>query len=233
MKKIFCSIVAMLTIAAATAQTLNVTTSGATYQFPATQTGKMTFADGSTTTIMGRTFNVSDITTMFTDNSNVSDNEVNITYNGTGALVFVAGNIAQYVDVTVSGAHVTITQSEAVTNDLINDGTLSEITYNLDGASDDGSLTLGGDAKCTVTLNGLTLTNPNGAPINITNGKRIAMSVKKGTENTLKDGTASTAKACLYCQGHLELKGKGVLNVSANGSKAHGIKSGDYTEMKK
>ena len=192
MKKIFCSIAAMLTIAAATAQTLNVTTSGATYQFPATQTGKMTFADGSTTTIMGRTFNIGDITTMYTDNSDVSDNEVNITYNGTGALVFVAGNIAQYVDVTVSGAHVTITQSEAVTNDLINDGTLSEITYNLDGASDDGSLTLGGDAKCTVTLNGLTLTNPNGAPINITNGKRIAMSVKKGTENTLKDGTASS-----------------------------------------
>lgn len=233
MKKIFSTIVAILTIAAATtAQTLNVTTSGATYQFPATQTGKMTFADGSTTTIMGKTFNISDITTMFTDNSNVSDNEVNITYNGTGALVFVAGNIAQYVDVTVSGAHVTITQSDAVTNDLINDGTLSEITYNLDGASDDGSLTLGGDAKCTVTLNGLTLTNPNGAPINITNGKRIAMSVKKGTENTLKDGTASSAKACLYCQGHLELKGKGVLNVYAYGSKAHGIKSGDYTEMK-
>ena len=232
MKKIFCSIVAMLTIVAATAQTLNVTTSGATYQFPATQTGKMTFADGSTTTIMGRTFNIGDITTMYTDNSDVSDNEVNITYNGTGALVFVAGNIAQYVDVTVSGAHVTITQSDAVTNDLINDGTLSEITYNLDGASEDGSLTLGGDAKCTVTLNGLTLTNPNGAPINITNGKRIAMSIKKGTENTLKDGTASTAKACLYCQGHLELKGKGVLNVYAYGSKAHGIKSGDYTEMK-
>ena len=233
MKKIFSTIVAILTIAAATtAQTLNVTTSGATYQFPASQTGKMTFTDGTTTTIMGRAFNISDITTMFTDNSIVSDNEVNITYNGTGALVFVAGNIAQYVDVTVSGAHVTITQSEAVTNDLINDGTLSEITYNLDGASDDGSLTLGGDAKCTVTLNGLILTNPNGAPINITNGKRIAMSVKKGTENTLKDGTASTAKACLYCQGHLELKGKGVLNVYAYGSKAHGIKSGDYTEMK-
>ena len=231
MKKIFCSIMAMLTMAAS-AQTLNVTSGGATYQFPAEQTGKMTFANGSTMNVMGKTFAVGDITSMFTDDTAVSDNEVNVTYIGTGALVYVAGNIAQYVDVSVSGAHVTITQSDAVTNDLIDDGTMEEITYNLKGASTDGSLTLGGSAKCTVTLNGLALTNPNGAPINITNGKRIDLSVKKDTENTLQDGTASTAKACLYCQGHLELKGKGVLNVYAYGSKAHGIKSGDYTEMK-
>ena len=231
MKKIFCSIMAMLTMAAS-AQTLNVTSGGATYQFPAEQTGKMTFANGSTMNVMGKTFAVGDITSMFTDDTAVSDNEVNVTYIGTGALVYVAGNIAQYVDVSVSGAHVTITQSDAVTNDLIDDGTMEEITYNLKGASTDGSLTLGGSAKCTVTLNGLALTNPNGAPINITNGKRIDLSVKKDTENTLQDGTASSAKACLYCQGHLELKGKGVLNVYAYGSKAHGIKSGDYTEMK-
>ena len=129
---------------------------------------------------------------MTTDESAVTDNEVNVVYNGTEALVFVAGNIAQYVDVSVSGAHVTITQSDAVTNDLINDGTLKEISYNLSGASTDGSLTLAGSAKCTVTLNGLELTNPNGAPINITNGKRVDMSVKKGTVNTLTDGTASS-----------------------------------------
>ena len=231
MKKIFCSIMAMLTMATS-AQTLNVTSGSATYQFPAEQTGKMTFANGSTMNVMGKTFAVGDITSMFTDDTAVSDNEVNVTYIGTGALVYVAGNIAQYVDVSVNGAHVTITQSEAVTNDLIDDGTMEEIAYNLKGASTDGSLTLGGSAKCTVTLNGLALTNPNGAPINITNGKRIDLSVKKDTENTLQDGTASSAKACLYCQGHLELKGKGVLNVYAYGSKAHGIKSCDYTEMK-
>ena len=232
MKKTLCTIAAALTIAAATAQTLNVTTGGATYQFPAAQAGQMTFTGGSTMTILNKTFTLSDIASMFTDESAVSDNEVNVVYDGTGALVYVAGNIAQYIDVAVSGAHVTITQSDAVTNDLINEGTMEEITYNLSGASTDGSLTLGGSAKCTVTLNGLELTNPNGAPMNITNGKRIDLSVKKGTENTLKDGTASTAKGCLYCQGHLEMKGKGVLNVYAYGSKAHGIKSGDYMEMK-
>ena len=232
MKQILCTIAALLTIAAASAQTLNVTTGGATYQFPAAQTGQMTFASGSTLTILGKTFTLGDVTSMFTDESSVADNEVNVVYNGTEALVYVAGNIAQYVDVAVSSAHVTITQSDAVTNDLIDDGTLSEITYNLSGTSTDGSLTLGGSAKCTVAVNGLELTNPNGAPINITNGKRIDFSVKKGSTNTLKDGSASSDKACLYCQGHLELKGKGELNIYAYGSKAHGIKSGDYTEMK-
>ena len=232
MKKIFCTIAALLTIAAATAQTLNIGVGSVTDQFPASQTGKMTFAGGSTMTILGKTYTLSDITSMTTDESTVTDNQVNVVYNGTEALVYVAGNIAQYITASVSGAHVTIEQSADITNDLINDGTMQEIVYNLSGASTDGSLTLGGSAKCEVALNGLELTNPSGAPINITNGKRIDLSVKKGTENTLKDGSASSAKGCLYCKGHLELKGKGVLNVYAYGSAAHGIKSGDYMEMK-
>lgn len=214
------------------AQTLNVKMGNVTYLFPASQTGDMTYADGTTLSIMGKTFNVSDITNMTVDNTTVTDDQVNVVYSEGSASVTIAGNVAQYVDATVSGAHVTITQSDAVTNDLIKDGTMNEIIYSLCGEASDGSLTLAGSAKCEVDLNGLTLTNPNGAPINITNGKRIAMSVKKGTTNTLKDGAASTDKACLYCKGHLELKGKGTLNVYAYGSAAHGIKSGDYTEMK-
>ena len=216
----------------AQAQTLNVNIGDVIDQFPASQTGEMTFTAGTQMTIMGKTYDISEIGKMWTDNTKVSDNEVNVVYSGDAASVFVAGNIAQFITATVSGAHVTITQSDAITNDLINDGTFSEITYNLSGTSTDGSLTLSGSAKCTVALNGLELTNPNGAPINITNGKRIELSVKKSSTNTLKDGEASSAKACLYCKGHLELKGKGVLNVYAYGSAAHGIKSGDYTEMK-
>ena len=214
------------------AQTLNVTVGNVTDQYPAAQTGEMTFTAGTQMTIMGKTYDLSQIGKMWTDDAAVKDNEVNVVYSGDAALVYVAGNIAQYVTATVSGAHVSITQSADITNDLINDGTFSEITYNLSGTSTDGSLTLGGSAKCTIELNGLELTNPNGAPLNITNGKRIDLSVKKGSTNTLKDGSASTAKACLYCKGHLELKGKGVLNVYAYGSAAHGIKCGDYMEMK-
>ncbi len=232
MKKMLYTLAFVLVGMTAQAQTLNVSVGSVTDLFPASQTGEMTFTAGTQMTIMGKTYDISEIGKMWTDNTKVSDNEVNVVYSDGAASVFVAGNIAQYITATVSGAHVTITQSDAITNDLIKDGTFSEITYNLSGTSTDGSLTLGGSAKCTVAMNGLELTNPNGAPINITNGKRIELSVKKNSTNTLKDGEASTAKACLYCKGHLELKGKGTLNVYAYGSAAHGIKSGDYTEMK-
>lgn len=232
MKKILYTLAFVLVGMTAQAQTLNVSVGNVTDQYPSAQTGEMTFTGGTQMTVMGKTYDISQIGKMWTDQTQVNDNEVNVVYSGDAALVYVAGNIARYVTATVSGAHVSLTQSADITNDLINDGTFSEITYNLSGTSTDGSLTLDGSAKCTVAVNGLELTNPNGAPINITNGKRVDFSVKKGSTNTLKDGTASTAKACLYCKGHLELKGKGVLNVYAYGSSAHGIKSGDYLEMK-
>jgi hypothetical protein len=232
MKKMLHTLAAVLVALTAQAQTLNVSVGSVTDQYPSAQTGEMTFTGGTQMTVMGKTYDISQIGKMWTDQTQVKDNEVNVVYSGDAALVYVAGNIARYVTATVSGAHVSLTQSADITNDLINDGTFSEITYNLSGTSTDGSLTLGGTAKCTVAVNGLELTNPNGAPINITNGKRVDLSVKKGSTNTLKDGTASTAKGCLYCKGHLELKGKGTLNVYAYGSAAHGIKSGDYLEMK-
>ena len=224
MKQILFTIATLLTGMAAAAQTLNVTTGGTTYQFPADQTGTMTFSGGTQMTIIGKTFDISQIGKMWTDDSSLKDNNVNIQYNGTEALVYVAGNIAQYVDVTISGAHVSIAQSSMV------DDTVGEVTYNLSGTSTDGEFAMSGSYKTTVTLNGLTLTNPTGAPINITNGKRIEMSVKKDTENTLVDGAGGSQKGCLYVKGHLELKGKGILNITGNTS--HAIKSGEYVEIK-
>ncbi len=99
----------------------------------------------------------------------------------------------------------------------------------LSGSTTDGSLTLGGSYKCTVSLAGLTLTNPNGAAINITNSKRIQISAKKDTENTLTDGNGSQ-KACIYSKGQLQLQGKGILNVIGN--LKHGIKSASYIQIK-
>ena len=224
MKQILFTIATLLTGMAAAAQTLNVTTGGTTYQFPADQTGTMTFSGGTQMTITGKTFDISQIGKMWTDDSSLKDNNVNIQYNGTEALVYVAGNIAQYVDVTISGAHVSIAQSSMV------DDTVGEVTYNLSGTSTDGEFAMSGSYKATVTLNGLTLTNPTGAPINITNGKRIELSVKKDTENTLVDGAGGSQKGCLYVKGHLELKGKGILNITGNTS--HAIKSGEYVEIK-
>ena len=118
MKQILFTIAALLTSMAAAAQTLNVNTGGAIYQFPADQTGVMTFSGGTQMTIMGKTFDPSTVGKMWTDDSTPEDNNVNIVYNGTEALVYVAGNIAQYVDATISGAHVTIAQTNTEDVDL-------------------------------------------------------------------------------------------------------------------
>ncbi len=77
---------------------------------------------------------------------------------------------------------------------------------------------------------GLTLTNPSGAAIDIENGKKINVTVKKGTVSTLTDGTGGQQKACIYIKGHAELKGQGTLNVG--GRTAHAIKTGDEMTVK-
>ena len=217
-------IIALMLTIAATGQTLNVKVGNVTYQFPANQTGEMTYANGETLTIMGKTFTLADISSMTVDNSEVTDNQVAVSYDGSSATVTIAGNVAPYVDPTISGAHVTIAQSntEAVDDD--------EITYVLSGTTTDGELSLSGSYKCTVSLAGVSLTNPSGAAINITNSKRIQVSAKKGTENTLADGSSGSQKACLYSKGQIQLQGNGTLNVVGNTK--HAIKSGDYISVK-
>ena len=223
MKRIYALLTALLLTIAATAQTLNVQVGNVTYQFPASQTGDMTYSDGTTLTIMGKTFTLTDISSMTVDDTAVTDNLVSIAYSGTSATVTVAGNVAQYVEPTISGAHVTIAQSNT---DAVDD---DEITYQLSGTTTDGSLTLSGSYKCTVSLAGITMTNPTGAAINITNSKRIQLSAKKDTENTLTDGSGSQ-KACIYSKGQLQLQGNGTLNVVGNYK--HGIKSASYISVK-
>ena len=223
MKKILTIAAAVLATLSATAQTLNVQQGTVIYQFPSSQTGVMTF-DGGTMTVMGKTFETGSITAMWTDETEVTNNLVSVEYNGTTANVTVAGNVAQYVEPTVSGAHVSIAQTNT---DAVDD---DEITYQLSGTTTDGELTLGGSYKCTVSLAGVTITNPGGAAINITNGKRIQISAKNGTENTLTDGTGCSQKGCIYSKGQIQLQGKGTLNVAGNTK--HAIKSGDYITVK-
>lgn len=224
MKRIFLSLITLVLTIAAMGQTLNVKVGQVTYLFPAAQTGEMTYENGTTLTIMGRTFNLADIDAMTVDEASVTDNQVVVTYDGTSATVTIAGNVAQYVTPTISGAHVSIeqTNTEAIDDD--------EITYVLSGTTSDGEFALSGSYKCTVSLAGVTLTNPSGAAINITNGKRIQISAKKDTENTLADGSGGSQKACVYSKGQIQLQGNGTLNVVGNTK--HAIKSGDYITVK-
>lgn len=215
----------MATAVTMQAQTLNVAFGNVRYAFPAAQAGEMTFADGTALTIMGRTFDVDGVDSIYVNSDEVEDNTVVVEYAGGAALVTVAGNVARYVEPTVSGGHVAIVQGSEVSGE-----TCGEITYSLSGQSDDGEFRMDGSYKASIDLRGLTLTNPSGAALDINNGKRIALSVKSGTENTLADGADGSQKGCIDCTGHLELKGKGTLNVYGNAG--HAIYAKEYVELK-
>ena len=222
-------ILALVATVAALAQTMNIEVGQTTYQIPAAQAGEMIYNNGTTLTVLGKEYLLSDISRIYIDQSEVQDNTVQVVYTDDQAAVFVAGNISPYVTATVSGAHVSIEQSADV------DDNVGEITYTLSGTSGDGEFYMTGSYKCTVELNGLTLTNTtpvfSGAAICIMDGKRVDLSVKKGTENSLTDSPDGAQKAALYCKGHLELKGQGTLNVS--GRLAHAIKSAEYMQLRK
>ncbi|MDE6017350.1 MAG: carbohydrate-binding domain-containing protein [Muribaculaceae bacterium] len=224
MKKfIYLSCIAACSLTA-NAQTINFSNSfGVTYSFPAEIAGEMNFK-GESVTVADKTFNLSEWSQININEDNVSPNTVEVKFSNSSAAINVAGNIAQYIDITVEGAHITIDQS-----DLVSETTCGEITYILKGESTDGSLTLNGSYKSTIELQGVSLLNPNGAALDIQNGKRIALSAKNGTVNTLEDGNGSQ-KGAISCKGHLELKGKGELNVKGN--KSHAIYAKEYVEIK-
>ena len=229
LKKTFSLLVALMLEVTVLAQTMNVVVGDVVYQFPAAQTGDMSYSEGTELTVLGKTFTISDINKIYVDEAEVHDNTVKVSYDGATAKVYVAGNVARYITPTVSGAHVSIAQSTEV-----GAGNVGEITYSLTGTSNDGEFYLTGSYKCTVELNGVTLVNQtpvySGAAVNIQNGKRIDISVKKDTENHLTDAASGEQTACLVVKGHAEFKGKGTLNVY--GQLKHGIKTSDYMSVK-
>ena len=226
MKRILVLIISCLTASGLlSAQTLNVQVGQVTYQFPAEQAGVMNYAEGATLNIMNKVFTLADVTTMYVDETEVKDNTVAVVYNGETVAITVAGNVAQYLTVSVSGAHVNIAQS---------DDLAEEITYSLSGSSTDGEFYMSGSYKATVELNGLTLVNKtwvsSGAAVHIQNGKRIKVKVLDGTTNALTDAADGSQKGALYVKGHPEFSGKGTLSV--NGQVKHAIKSGEYMTVK-
>lgn len=140
-----------------------------------------------------------------------------ITYDGSTATV--TGSYSK-VDVEADGAHVTVTSTQ------------SGVEYVLSGTSSDGSFKIYSENKMKITLDDLTLTNPDGAAINDQCGKSAYIVLADGTVNTLTDGTAYTytdgedMKGTLFSEGQIIFSGSGTLNVNANCR--GGIVSDDY-----
>ena len=225
MKKILLAVSIQLSAISLFAQTLNVQVGNVRYLFPAAQTAQMPYENGSTLTVMGKVFNLSEIDSMYVDETAVTDNTVQVAYSAESADITVAGNIARLLTITQTGAHVSIIQSADVAE---------EITYTLSGTSSDGGFYNEGAFKATVELNDLNLTNISavysGAAVHIQNSKRIKVKPLNGTTNTLVDAANGKQKGCLYIKGHAEFAQKGTLNVTGNVK--HGIKTGEYFSIK-
>ena len=124
--------------------------------------------------------------------------------------------------VSISGNDVTATYTGS-----------DNIRYVLTGETSDGFFKLYSSKKQAIVLNGVSITNPDGAAINNQSKKRTFIVINDGTKNYLTDGTAyadatdsEDMKACLFSEGQLIFSGSGYLEVDAN-CKA-GIRSDDY-----
>ena len=143
--------------------------------------------------------------------------DITICYKGT--TVKVTQKAKDSVNVTVEGAKVSI---ESFYTDR-------KLTLKLTGNSDDGQLNLKTAGKAKVTLDGLTLTSQEGAPVCLKNKKKVEIAVAKGTENTLTitacTDTANHKAATIWAKDKLLLSGKGTLNIIATGDGCRGIKT--------
>lgn len=146
--------------------------------------------------------------------------QIVIQFNGNTASVTVP-TIVKGVTYSINGANVVINSSTTTT----------EYTYRVSGSSSDGSLTINGNYKLTMTLAGVNLTNQHGgAAIDVECGKRISVELASGTVNTLADAPTGTQKAALYFKGHPEFKGNGTLCVTGN--LKHAICAKEYIQLK-
>lgn len=154
----------------------------------------------------------------YVENSEFS-NTIEIAFSGNSATV--TGS-ASGVEITQNGAKVTV------------NSTAKKVAYVLSGTSTDGQFKIYSEKKFKLTLNSLTLSNTDGAPINIQSGKRVFV-VLSGT-NTLTDGSSYNTpdgedqKACLFSEGQMIFSGSGTLTVTGNYK--HGICSDDYLRFR-
>ena len=123
------------------------------------------------------------------------------------------------VNVTVNGAKVNI---ESLYKD-------HKLTVRMKGKSDDGQLVLKTAGKAKVTLDGLTLTSQEGAPLDLKNKKKVEVVAAKGSKNTLTitacNDTANHKAAVIWAKDKLLFSGKGTLNIVATGDGCRGIKT--------
>ena len=172
-----------------------------------------------------------DITPITDDDDNDNGGDTNST---TATVTIVFGNPSA----TVDGTSATITAAVDGNQVTITNAGNTVVRYELSGSTANGFFKLYSSKKQTIVLNGVSITNPNGAAINIQGPANSPNSGKKATvivqgDNALADGTsysdtpaAEDEKAAFFSEGKLEFSGTGTLTVTAQGKS--GIASDDY-----
>ena len=151
------------------------------------------------------------------------DRTISVTFSASGATVTGDANGI----VKVSGNDVTVDNS----------ATGEKVLYKLSGTASDGFFKLYSANKQALQLDGLSLTNKNGAAINVQSSKRTFV-VVNGT-NQLADGSSYSdtpsdedEKAAFFSEGQLVFSGSGSLTVTANNKQGKsGIVSDDYVRF--
>ena len=214
--------IAMVSVWTQAGQTMWIHTGHVHWAYNTESVGTMPYSSANLLTVLDKGFTLADVDSVTVDNQTLADDNVLVKYNGGSADVFVAGNIANHITAQVTGARVAVMQDADVA---------SEYTYTLQGNSTSGCFYHAGKYKMTLVLNGVNLTNPDSAAINIQNSKRIAVQLADGTSNTLADGAANTKKAAFLVKGHAEFSKGGSLTITGN--KKHALACNEYMEVKK
>ncbi len=149
---------------------------------------------------------------------------ITVTYSETGAAT-VKGDTYGYV--TVDGNRVTVNNTGG-----------EVLIYELTGSTANGFFKVYGGKKQAIVLNGVSITNPDGAALNNQNKKRTFI-VVKGT-NTLSDSESATypqegeedLKAVLFSEAQLIFSGSGLLTVHArNKVEKSAVATDDYIRL--
>lgn len=214
--------IAMVSVWTQAGQTMWIHTGHVHWAYNTESVGTMPYSSANLLTVLDKGFTLADVDSVTVDSQTLADDNVLVKYNGGSADVFVAGNIANHITAQVTGARVAVLQDADVA---------SEYTYTLQGNSTSGCFYHAGKYKMTLVLNGVNLTNPDSAAINIQNSKRIAVQLADGTSNTLADGAANTKKAAFLVKGHAEFSKGGSLTITGN--KKHALACNEYMEVKK
>lgn len=160
------------------------------------------------------------------------DNIANTNFARTVSITWSSSSVSVDGDengiVSVSGTDVTID----------NTATGEKVYYKLSGTCSDGSLKIYSVNKQALELNGLNLTNPDGAAIN-NQGKKRCFVVVNGT-NKLADGSSAAyaatgdedMKAVFFSEGQLIFSGSGSLSITASNSQGKAsLTSDDYIRV--